>query len=81
MKFKTIILSHKALEGLIVKDWLRYKVTPKKGDPMPKTEEQFYKILEMDQELILEQKKQIAALKSKVNKLQQKVDRYDNNQR
>ena len=75
----TIILSHKALEDLIVKDWREYKVTPKKGDPMPKTEEQFYKILEMDQELILEQKKEIAALKSKVNKLQQKVDRYEAN--
>jgi len=73
--FKTIVLSHKALEDLIVKDWLKYKVTPKKGDPMPKTEEQFYKILAMDQELILEQKKEIAALKSKANKLQQRLDR------
>ena len=71
----TIILSHKALEELIVKDWLRYKVTPKKGEPMPKTEEQFYKILEMDQELLLEQKSQIAALTSKVKKLQQRIDR------
>ena len=58
-----------------MKSWLRYKVTPKKGDPMPKTKEQFYKILEMDQELILEQKKEIGALKSKVNKLQQRLDR------
>lgn len=76
--FKTIILSHKALEMKRVKTWLEYKTTPKKGEPMPRTEEQFDKMLAMDQELILEQKEEIAKLKSKVNKLQQKVTRYEN---
>ena len=47
-------------------------VTPAKGEPMPKTTEQFYKILAMDQELILEQKSEIEKLKMTINKLRQK---------
>ena len=54
------------------KHWLDYKTTPALGEPMPKTHEQLYKMLAMDQELILEQKDEIAKLKMTINKLRQK---------
>ena len=51
-------------------------LTPPKGEKMPMTEEHFQKVIAMDQELILEQKDEIAKLKMKVNKLQQRIDQY-----
>jgi len=54
------------------KHWLDYETTPARYEPMPKTAEQFYKILAMDQELILEKDEEIAKLKMTVNKLRQK---------
>ena len=54
--------------------WHEMALTPPKGEKMPMTEEHFQKIIAMDQELILEQKDEIAKLKMKVNKLQQKLD-------
>ena len=54
------------------KHWLDYETTAARYEPIPKTEEQFYKILAMDQELILEQKEEIAKLKMTINKLRQK---------
>ena len=56
----------------MAKHWLDYATTPAKGEPMPRTQEQFYKILAMDQELILEMKDEISKLKSTINKLRQK---------
>ena len=52
----------------MAKHWLDYKTTPAKGLPMPKTPEQFYKILYMDQELILEMKDEISKLKATINR-------------
>jgi len=44
-----------------------------KGDKIPMSEEYFNKLLAMDSELIHEQKEEIAKLKSKVNRLEQKL--------
>ena len=49
--------------------------TPKKGQRMAMTEESFNKIIVMRDELIFEQKDEIARLKMKVNRLQQKLNR------
>lgn len=56
--------------------WHEMALTPPKGEKMPMTEEHFQKVIAMDQELILEQKDEIAKLKMKVNKLQQRIDQY-----
>ena len=56
--------------------WHEMALTPPKGEKMPMTEEHFQKVIAMDQELILEQKDEIAKLKMKVNKLQQRIDKY-----
>jgi len=53
-------------------DW-RDLMTPGKDQPMPKTEEYYKKVLAMDDELIHEQKEEIARLKKKVNQLQMKL--------
>ena len=53
-------------------NWRHIK-TPKKGEKMPMTEEHFYKVIGMRDELIFEQKEEIAKLKSKVNRLEQKI--------
>ena len=50
-------------------------ITPPKGEPMPQTREYWEKRAEMDQELILEQKEEIAWLKQRINKLEQKKSR------
>ena len=50
-------------------------LTPTKGERMPMTEEHFYKVIGMRDELIFEQKDEIAKLKTKVNKLQQARNR------
>ena len=44
-----------------------------KDEAMPRTEEYFEKALAMDAELIHEMKDEIAKLKSKVNRLEQKL--------
>lgn len=44
-----------------------------KREPMPQTREYWVKMAAMDQELILEQRAEIAKLKQKVNQLQQKL--------
>ena len=54
--------------------WHEMALTPPKGEKMPMTEEHFQKVIAMDQELILEQKDEIAKLKSRCNRLQQKLD-------
>lgn len=50
-----------------------HPITPPKGERMPMTEEHFVKVCAMRDELILEQKDEISKLKTKVNKLQQKL--------
>ena len=54
----------------------RDTLTPTKGERMPMTEEHFDKVIAMRDELIFEQKDEIAKLKMKVNKLQQRIDKY-----
>ena len=48
-----------------------------KDESMPKTKEYYKKVLAMDDELIHEQKEEIARLKSKVNKLQHRIEQYN----
>ena len=48
-----------------------------KDESMPKTEEYYKKVLAMDDELIHEQKEEIAKLKAKINKLQQRIEQYN----
>lgn len=47
--------------------------TPPKGEPMPKTIEHYQKVLDMDNELIHEQRLEIQKLKMKVNQLHLKL--------
>ncbi len=54
--------------------WHEMALTPTKGEKMPMTEEHFYKVIAMRDEFIFEQKDEIARLKMKVNKLNQKVN-------
>ena len=54
--------------------WHETTLTPAKAKKMPMTKEHFYKVIAMRDELIFEQKDEIAKLKSKVNKLQQRID-------
>jgi len=56
--------------------WHEISLTPTKGERMPMTEAHFDKVITMRDELIFEQKDEIAKLKMKVNKLQQRIDRY-----
>ena len=49
-------------------------LTPGKDEPMPKTVKYYGKVLAMDNELIHEQKEEIAKLKSEVNKLRMKLE-------
>jgi len=55
------------------KAWHELALTPTKGEKMPMTEDYFYKVIAMRDELIFEQKDEIAKLKMKVNQLQQKL--------
>ena len=48
--------------------------TPRKGQRMEMTEDNFNKIIAMRDELIFEQKDEIARLKMKVNRLQQRLN-------
>ena len=54
--------------------WHEMALTPKKGERMPMTEAHFDKVIAMRDELIFEQKDEIAKLKMKVNKLQQRLE-------
>jgi CRISPR/Cas system-associated endoribonuclease Cas2 len=56
--------------------WHEMALTPNKGEKMPMTEAHFDKVIAMRDELIFEQKDEIAKLKMKNNKLQQRVDQY-----
>jgi len=49
-------------------------VTPAKGEPMPKTIEHYQANALRDQELILEQKDEIAKQSQTINKLRQKLE-------
>lgn len=53
--------------------WCNTGVTPPKDKKMEMTQENFYRIIAMRDEIIFEQKDEIAKLKSKINKLEQKV--------
>jgi len=55
--------------------WHNKGTTPKKGEKMKMTSENFYRVIAMRDELIDDQRKEISKLKVKINKLQQKVDR------
>ena len=54
----------------------RDTLTPPKEVRSEMTEELFDKVIAMRDELIFEQKDEIAKLKMKVNKLQQRIDKY-----
>ena len=53
--------------------------TNKKDTRMEMTQDNFYRLLGMRDELIYEQKDLIAVLKSKVNRLEQKLIKASNN--
>ena len=55
------------------KKWHEMAMTPKKDTKMPMTEEHFYKVIAMHEELIFEQKDEISKLKSKVGELREKL--------
>ena len=59
----------------MAKHWLDYETTPARYEPMPKTQEQFYKILAMDQELMFEMIDEITKLKMTINKLRQEYEK------
>lgn len=48
-------------------------ITPPKGERMPMTEEHFFRVIGMRDEIIFEQKAQISYLLNKVNNLEQKL--------
>ncbi len=52
--------------------WFDKGLTPVKGERMEMTEENFDRVIAMRDELIFKQKDEIAKLKSKVNRLEQK---------
>tara|TARA_R110000796_G_scaffold153558_1_gene270114 strand:- start:999 stop:1190 length:192 start_codon:yes stop_codon:yes gene_type:complete len=56
--------------------WHEIALTPTKGERMPMTEDHYHKVIAMRDELIFEQKEEIAKLKMKSNKLQQRIDSY-----
>jgi len=64
-----IYVINKHLEGKVI-----LPVTPEKGEPMPKTIEQYMCNAIRDQELILEQKDEIAKMSQTINKLRQKME-------
>ena len=59
----------------MIPNWSELAPPLTKGEKIPMTEEYFYKLLAMDDELIHEQKEEIAKLKVKINKLEQKISR------
>jgi len=55
--------------------WHENGTTPKKGDKMEMSQVNFYRVLEMRDEIIDEQRAEISKLKAKVNQLRQKLNR------
>ena len=55
--------------------------TGKKDTRMEMTQDNFYRVIGMRDEIIDEQKSVISSLKSKINKLEQKLVRVNNDQR
>tara|TARA_R110000772_G_scaffold16834_1_gene47493 strand:+ start:392 stop:571 length:180 start_codon:yes stop_codon:yes gene_type:complete len=53
--------------------WYELGETPKKDCRMDMTEENFSRVIAMRDELIFDMKGQISSLKSKINKLQQRL--------
>ena len=53
--------------------WQSLGDTTVKGETMSMTQENFYRIIGMHEELIMEQKQEISDLKMKINKLNQKL--------
>ena len=53
--------------------WHTKGMSPTKDKPMDMTEENFYRIIAMHEEIIFEQKDTIASQGTVINKLQQKV--------
>ena len=49
--------------------------TTKKGERMPMDADNFYRVIGMRDELIFEMKDEISALKMKINRLEQKLNR------
>ena len=56
----------------MTRPWHSIGLTPAKGEPMEMTQENFYRVIAMHEELIMEQKDEISKLKMKINKLTQK---------
>ena len=63
------------LTKVIPENW-RDTLTPPKEVRSEMTEELFDKVIMMRDELIDDQRKEISKLKMKVNKLQQRIDKY-----
>jgi len=55
--------------------WHENGTTPKKGDKMEMSQVNFYRVLEMRDEIIDEQRAEISKLKAKVNQLRLKLNR------
>lgn len=53
--------------------WHENGITPTKGERMEMTQENFYRVIAMRDELIFEQKEELEKLKCTVNKLQLKL--------
>ena len=49
--------------------------TPKKDARMDMTQDNFYRVIAMSDELIHEQRAEISSLKAKINKLEQKINK------
>ena len=62
-------IAHKMLEA--------YPITPAKGLPMPRTVEHYQANADRDQELILEMKDEIGRKNQRINKLEQKLEKYN----
>jgi len=48
-------------------------ITPPKGEMIPMTEEHFYRVIGLHDDMIHEQRIEIGKLKAKINRLQQKL--------
>jgi hypothetical protein len=53
--------------------WHDNGITPAKDSKMAMTQENFYRVITMRDEIIFEQKEEIAKLKSAINRLRQKL--------
>ena len=70
-----IIMTVKQVDEIYIgRRWSELAASIAKDEKIPLTEEYFYKVMAMDDELIHEKQAEIAALKSKVNRLEQKLE-------